>query len=111
MGSYGSGRLWHVTLTVAGDPVEPLLLRAALQRLEQERPFLESVSFSATEVELRFWDEGETMLDVAALALRVWLEHRPSTGLPPWEVVGLEIVEKSVHDARAGLTGPVSVRP
>src|SRR5205085_7021602 len=36
-----NGRLWHVTLTVAGDPVEPMLVRAALSRLREERPFID----------------------------------------------------------------------
>jgi hypothetical protein len=95
-------RHWHVTLTLAGDAVEPLLVRAALQRLSEERPFLDSMNSTGTGAELRFWDEGPTMLDVASLALRLWSEHRESASLPPWEVVGLEVVEKAVRDARGG---------
>jgi len=97
-------RHWHVTLTLAGDDVEPVLLRAALLRLCAERPFLDSVRFSRDSVELRFWDEGSSMLDVASLALRLWDEHRGSAKLPRWEVVGLEVVERSVQDGR-GLRG------
>lgn len=109
-----SVRLWHVTLTVAGDEVEPMLVRAALARLSEERPFFETVEFTATGAELQFWDEGDAMLDVASLALRLWAEHRVSSGLPSWEIVGLEIVEKSVQDARggarhAGLTSSTSM--
>ncbi|MCZ4497941.1 MAG: hypothetical protein JWQ74_494 [Marmoricola sp.] len=96
-------RLWHVTLTVAGDEVEPMMVRAALSRLREERPFIDTVEYTGTGAELRFWDEGDAMLDVASLALRLWAEHRASAGLPSWEIVGLEVVEKSVRDARSGV--------
>lgn len=103
MGTHQDGRLWHVRLTVAGDQVEPLLLRAALSRLREERPFIDTVEFTGTGAELQYWDEGSAMLDVASLALRLWTEHRESAGLPSWEIVGLEVVEKSVRDARSGI--------
>ena len=108
------GRLWHVTVTVAGDAVEPLLVRSALARLSEQRPFIDSVSFTGGSAELQFWDEGDSMLDVASLALRLWTEHRESAGLPSWEVVGLEVVEKSLRDRRgggrpAGFHSPTSV--
>jgi hypothetical protein len=93
----GTVRHWHVTLTVAGTALEPALVRAAVLRLSEERPFLDSIRFAGDAVELQFWDEGETMLDVASLALRLWDEHRGSAALPRWEVVGLEIVEESVR--------------
>lgn len=95
-----NGRLWHVTLTVAGDPVEPMLVRAALSRLREERPFLDTLEFTGTSAELQYWDEGAAMLDVASLALRLWAEHRESAGLPCWEIVGLEVVGKSVRENR-----------
>jgi len=89
-----SVRHWHVTLTVSGDAVEPMLLRAGLRRLSEERPFLDSMRLSADAVELQFWDEGESMVDIASLALRLWDDHRASAGLPAWQVVGLEVVDK-----------------
>jgi len=94
-------RHWHVTLTLAGDPVEPLIVRAAIQRLSEQHQFLDSVSSSTDSAEIQFWDEGETMLDVASLAMRVWNEHRESANLPRWEVVGLEVLEKNVRDGRS----------
>jgi hypothetical protein len=103
-------RHWHVTLTLAGDPVEPLLLRRALTRLAEERPFLDSVRSTGSSVELQFWDEGESMLDVASLAMRVWNEHRATANLPDWEVVGLEILEKAVRANRAEVTTRVTGR-
>ena len=94
-------RHWHVRLTLAGTPVEPLILRGAIQRLDQERPFLDSVVSKGESVEIQFWDEGETILDVASLAMRLWNEHRHSANLPNWEIVGLEIVGKDLYDKRA----------
>lgn len=99
-------RHWHVTITVSGEPVEPLLTRAALQRLSQERPFLELVRFTSTAAEIQFWDEGESMIDVASLALRLWNEHRESARLPDWEVIGLEVVERKVRLMRADPARP-----
>ncbi len=96
-------RHWHVVLTVAGQPVEPLLARAAMQRLREERPFLDSVEVAADSAELQFWDEGDNMLDVASLAMRLWNEHRESANLPDWEVVGLEVVEKTLRGRRGDL--------
>jgi len=94
-------RHWHVTLTLSGNPVEPLIVRGAMQRLIEERQFLDSVDSTGCSVEIKFWDEGETMLDVASLAMRLWNEHRDSAKLPDWEVVGLEVVEKDLRDRRS----------
>lgn len=90
-------RHWHVTVTVGGEAVEPLLMRKALVRFSEERPFLESLRFTSTGAEIQFWDQAESMLDAASLALRIWNEHRASAGLPRWEVTGLEVVERDVH--------------
>ncbi len=94
-------RHWHVTLTLSGEPVELRMLRRAMQRLETERPFLDSVTTTRDTVEIQYWDEGESMLDVASLAMRLWNEHRDSARLPRWEVVGLEVVEKGLRERRA----------
>jgi len=96
-------RHWHVTLTLSGEPAEPLIVRGALQRLSEERQFLDSVISSGQSAEIQFWDEGENMLDVASLAMRLWTEHRESAKLPDWEVVGLEIVEKDLRESRGAL--------
>ena len=93
-------RLWHVTVTVAGDTVEPLVVRNALRRLSDQRPFLHSLKYAATRAEIQYWEEAETLLDASSLALRVWNEYRDSAGLPRWEVVGLEVIERSVFQSR-----------
>jgi hypothetical protein len=94
------GRLWHVTLTVAGDEVEPLIVRNALRRLNDQRPFLHSLKFAGGRAEIQYWEEAESLLDASSLALRVWDEHRESAGLPRWEVVGLEVLEREVFLSR-----------
>ncbi|WP_426566329.1 hypothetical protein ACPPVT_07210 [Angustibacter sp. McL0619] len=90
--------LWHVTLTVAGESVPGDLLRRALECLVHERPFMLAVRYSADRAELRYWDEAEDVDDAAALALRIWGDHRASCGLPPWRVVGVEVIDRdTVH--------------
>ncbi len=93
-------RLWHVTVTVSGSPMEPLLVRGALQRLSEQRPFLSSLRFTTDRAEIAYWDEADALVDVASLALRLWNEHRESANLPNWEVVGLEVVEREVRATR-----------
>jgi hypothetical protein len=39
-------------------------------------------------------------VDAASLALRVWNEHRESADLPPWKVVGLEVIEQETYQSR-----------
>lgn len=98
-------RLWHVTVTVAGTEHDPDVVRQAMVRLSQERPFLHALRFDAARAEIRYWEEAADMLDAASLALRVWTEHRASAGLPAWEVVGLEVLERDAYHRR-GLDGP-----
>ena len=93
-------RLWHVTLVVGGDsaPVEDV--QAGLERLAHERPFLLSARYSADRVQLQYWEEAACLDDAAALALRLWGEHRQSAGLPAWGVVGLEVLERETFHWR-----------
>jgi hypothetical protein len=93
-------RLWHVTVTVTGEAVEPLIVRSALRRLSDQRPFLHSLKYAAGRAEIQYWEEAHSLLDASSLALRVWNEHRESAGLPRWEVVGLEVLERQVFLSR-----------
>lgn len=93
--------LWHVTLVLAGDSVEPDALRAGLERLQSEQPFLASARYGADRVEVRYWDEAENVDDAAAMALRIWPEHRSSAGLPDWHVVGLEVLDRETLHERS----------
>ena len=93
-------RLWYVTVTLSGAPMEPLIVRGALQRLSEERPFLSALRFSSERAEISYWDEADTLVDAASLALRLWNEHRDSAALPFWEVVALEVIEREVKLSR-----------
>ena len=100
------GRLWLVTITLGGEPQDTDEVRAALERLQQERPFLHSVRFDGASAELQYWEQAEHMLDAASLAMRVWNEHRDSCRLPPWELVGLEVVERGLSQRRSHASTP-----
>ena len=100
------GRLWLVTITLGGEAQDTEVVRAALERLQQERPFLHSVRFDAASAELQYWEQAEHMLDAASLAMRVWNEHRESCQLPPWELVGLEVVERELSQRRSHASTP-----
>ena len=93
--------MWHVTLTVVGAERDPDDVRSALERLTHERPFLLSVRYATDRAEVRYWEEARDLEDAAALALRLWGEHRGSAGLPPWRVAGLEVVDRATFQRRA----------
>ena len=96
--------LWSVTLTLAGDA-------AGLDRLLAQSPFLSSVRYSGHRAELRYWDEAEGADDAAAMALRLWPEHRETAGLPDWCVVGVEVVDRSTVEHRAAQRARGGWRP
>ena len=107
-GANGSS-LWHVTLTLCGEAVPTDELRGALAHLVDERPFMLSVRYASDRVELRYWDEGESLDDVAALALRLWGDHRDSAGLPLWSVVALEVLDQSTVQRRPDEHAPAAL--
>jgi len=102
-------RMWHVTLTVAGDAIPGQQIKGGLEQLAHERPFLLTGRYAPDRAEVRYWEEAETLQDAAALALRLWGEHRGTAGLPHWQIVGLEIVEQDVFHLRA-TNGEMDVR-
>ncbi|HEU4490147.1 MAG TPA: hypothetical protein VFR74_04685 [Jiangellales bacterium] len=89
--------LWHVTLSVAGVRLPCAEVRAALERLAHERPFLHAGRYATDRAEVRYWEEAPTLLDAATLALRLWPEHRGSALLPDWQVVGLEVLDRDTY--------------
>lgn len=96
----GALPLWHVRVTLAGAPTDPQALSEALRGLCEANPFLASVRYNAERAEVTYWDEAEDADDAAALALRVWHDHRRRLGLPAWEVVGLEVVDRDTRAVR-----------
>lgn len=103
------GSLWFVTLTVSGDPVPAEVARAALQRLAHERPFFVALRYRSDRAELQYWEEAGSLLEAASLAVRLWAQHRVSAALPPWRVVGVEVLDRETHLGRAPGTGPILV--
>ena len=103
--------MWHVTLTLVGEAMEPREVRSALERLAHERPFLLSARYAADRAELRYWEEARDLEDAAALALRLWGEHRLTADLPPWRVAGLEVVDRATFQRRATDTPAPALMP
>ena len=99
-------RLWHVTVTVTGSAHDATVVREAMVRLSEERPFLHALRYAVDRAEIRYWEEANDLLDAASLALRVWDEHRDSAGLPRWEVVGLEVLERDAFQRRTDERAP-----
>jgi hypothetical protein len=104
-------KLWHVTLTVGGDPIDSSSVHAALERLSGEQPFLLSGRYGNDKAEVRYWEEAPECADAAALALRLWGEHRSTAGLPAWQVLGIEVVDRQIFQRRGGDAGVSLVVP
>jgi len=92
--------MWHVTLTVAGESMPEPEIRAGLERLSHEHPFLLSGRYGVDRAEVRYWEEAPDASTVTALALRLWDDHRVSSGLPSWSVVGVEVVDRETFHRR-----------
>jgi hypothetical protein len=92
--------MWHVTLTVGGVTTDVGEVCSALGGEPAEQPFLLAARYSTDQVQLDYWEEAHGCEDAAALALRLWGEHRASAGLPLWQVLGLEVVEREAFERR-----------
>ena len=93
-------RLWHVVLSVAGRPTPLSELKRGLEQLAHDHtPFL-TARYATDHGEIRYWEQAEDLHDAAAMALRLWGEHKASAKLPPWEIVGLEVVDRSTYHKR-----------
>ncbi|MFM9369561.1 hypothetical protein [Streptomyces sp. Da 82-17] len=110
-------RLWHVTLSVSG-PATPLPdIRRGLEQLAHDHPFLLTSRYANDHAEIRYWEEARDLHDAAAVALRLWGEHRQTAQLPPWEIVGLEVIDRDTYHQRIAEgygpppAAPVGVHP
>jgi len=92
--------MWHVTLTVAGDSVSAEAIKAALERLGEQHPFLLAGRFAIDRAEVRYWEQADDADMAVTLALHLWNEHVESAGLPPWEVVGVEVIDRDTFHRR-----------
>ncbi len=92
--------MWHVTLTVAGAPVADGEIKAALERLSHEHPFLLSGRYTVDRAEVRYWEEAADVSSALRMAVHLWDEHIVSAQLPAWRVVGVEVVDRQTFHRR-----------
>ncbi|KAB2977087.1 MULTISPECIES: hypothetical protein [unclassified Streptomyces] len=105
-------RLWHVTLSVSGREAPLKDVRRSLEQLAHDHPFLLTSRYANDHAEIRYWEEARDLHDAAAVALRLWGEHRQTAGLPPWEIVGLEVIDRETYHQRvAEGYGPLPATP
>ncbi|MEU5094643.1 hypothetical protein [Streptomyces sp. NPDC020996] len=93
-------RLWHVTLSVSGAQAPLTEVRRGLEQLAHDHPFLLTSRYAGDHAEIRYWEEARDLHDAAAVALRLWGEHRQTAKLPPWEIVGLEVIDRETYHQR-----------
>ncbi|MFI9308299.1 hypothetical protein [Streptomyces triculaminicus] len=107
-----AARLWHVTLSVSGAEAPLGEVRRALEQLAHDHPFLLTSRYANDHAEIRYWEEARDLHDAAAVALRLWGEHRSTARLPPWEIVGLEVIDRETYHQRiAEGYGPLPATP
>ncbi|WP_327118715.1 hypothetical protein OG206_22070 [Streptomyces sp. NBC_01341] len=110
-------RLWHITLSVSGSETPLSEVRRGLEQLAHDHPFLLTSRYANDHAEIRYWEEARDLHDAAAVALRLWGEHRSSARLPPWEIVGLEVIDRQTYHLRIAEgygpppAAPVGVHP
>lgn len=83
-GRQEASRLWHITLSVSGAEAPLKEVRRALEQLAHDHPFLLTSRYANDHAEIRYWEEARDLHDAAAVALRLWGEHRSTAKLPPW---------------------------
>ncbi len=110
-------KLWHITLSVSGAEAPLKEVRRGLEQLAHDHPFLLTSRYANDHAEIRYWEEARDLHDAAAVALRLWGEHRSSARLPPWEIVGLEVIDRQTYHQRIAEgygpppAAPVGVHP
>lgn len=112
-----ASRLWHITLSVSGAETPLQEVRRGLEQLAHDHPFLLTSRYANDHAEIRYWEEARDLHDAAAVALRLWGEHRSTAKLPPWEIVGLEVIDRETYHQRIAEgygpppAAPVGVHP
>ncbi|MFI1968130.1 hypothetical protein BLA24_20965 [Streptomyces cinnamoneus] len=111
-GEEDASRLWHITLSVSGAEAPLKEVRRGLEQLAHDHPFLLTSRYANDHAEIRYWEEARDLHDAAAVALRLWGEHRSTAQLPPWEIVGLEVIDRETYHQRiAEGYGPLPASP
>ena len=112
-----TSRLWYITLSVSGAETPLKEVRRGLEQLAHDHPFLLTSRYAGDHAEIRYWEEARDLHDAAAVALRLWGEHRSTAQLPPWEIVGLEVIDRDTYHQRVAEgygpppAAPVGVHP
>ena len=101
--------LWYIRVTFGGAPVPDAQLARALRRLTDANPVGMAVRYAVDRAEVSYWDEAPDAEDAAAMALRVWHEHRTKLGLPDWQVVALEVYDRDTWHSRQAPGSAVSL--
>lgn len=101
--------LWFVTLTLGGRRVPAETVREGLENLSLEQPFLVSAAYASSRAEIRYWDESVDIEGAVSQALAMWREHERSAVLPPWKVIGLEVVDRDTARRRWSTEANLSV--
>ncbi|WP_432149212.1 hypothetical protein [Streptomyces sp. bgisy029] len=110
-------KLWHITLSVSGTETPLGEVRRGLEQLAHDHPFLLTSRYAGDHAEIRYWEEARDLHDAAAVALRLWGEHRSTAQLPPWKIVGLEVIDRETYHLRIAEgygpppAAPVGVHP
>lgn len=99
----GSQRMWHVTLTVAGNARPTSDVFDALTRLSHLHPFLLEARYGTNRAELRYWEEAQDIAAATSVASRMWRDHERSAQLPDWDVVGLQVLDRQTYLQREPL--------
>ncbi len=89
------GDLWHVTVTVHGQPQTADRLQLGLQTMAFSHGVDLAARYSPDTVELRYWDEGSDCRTVVGHALALWDDYRTEVDLPAWPVVGVEVLDRT----------------
>ncbi len=89
------GVLWHVTVTVHGQPQAADRLQLGLQTMAFSHGIDLCARYSPDTVELRYWDEGSDCRVVVGHALALWDDYRGEVDLPAWPVVGVEVLDRT----------------
>jgi len=96
-------RMWHVTITVCGDPEPADVVREALERLNLDHPFLLEARYSSDHAEIRYWEEAQDMNTAAQAASEMWHNNTITAHLPDWDVVGLHVLDRASYLKREPL--------
>lgn len=92
--------LWFVTITLSGRRMAREEVKAGLERLSQQEPFLVSAAYASSRAEVCYWDESMDIEGAVASALQLWQAHQRTARLPDWKVVGLEVVDRDTARRR-----------